>query len=128
MDRPAGVSDRTRRVEFGRDLTGPQRARRAVTDLLGDGPLADDVRLVVSELVTNVLRHTDGGGVLRLRDSRPDGPVRIEVEDAAAVIPAVPVGDPAGPGGQGLRIVAGAAHRWGVRRTWRGKVVWAELR
>jgi len=126
IDRASGLSDRSRRVQFGSDLGAARRARRAVTELLGADPFADDVRLVVSELVANVVRHTRGGGVLRLHDERPGGPVLVEVEDSEIALPSTPAVD-GGPGGRGLRIVAQLAGRWGIRPTGHGKVVWAEL-
>lgn len=118
---------RARRMKFGHDAGAPGRARRLVGEVLGGDALADDVRLVVSELVTNVLRHAATGGTLRLLDARPEGSVRVEVfDDEAATIAAVhPVRR--ANGGQGLRIVQRTSTRWGVEVSDRGKTVWAEF-
>jgi len=122
-------ADRARRMEFGNEPGAPGRARQLVAELLDSDALVEPVRLVVSELVTNVVQHTVEGGELRLRDGRPQGPVRVEVIDRDRA-----VGDvrPAcrrrgGQGGQGLRIVERATTRWGVGRVHGGKVVWAEF-
>ena len=91
-----------------------------------DDPIAADVRLATSELVTNVVRHTRDGGELRAWDPRPDVPLRIEVEDPDPGLPAIPVERPA-IGGHGLSIVNAVADEWGVEQRPPGKVVWAEF-
>jgi len=91
-----------------------------------DDPIADDVRLATSELVTNVIRHTDDGGELRAWDPRPDVPLRLEVEDPDATMPEIPDDTPA-IGGRGLHIVDQIADDWGVQQRSPGKVVWAEF-
>jgi anti-sigma regulatory factor (Ser/Thr protein kinase) len=110
---------------------------RRVLDEATTAPEAvEQAALLVSELVTNAVIHTDADVCLRVRS----GPVaRIEVEDGGAPIPASAV-PPAGspvlpraaeavePGGLGLAIVATLASRWGIDDTTRpGKVVWFEL-
>ena len=114
------------RLEFGHDAGVARRARQFVGAVLGDDALTEDVRLVVSELVTNAVAHTDDGGVLRMFDERPAGPVRVEVEDGGIDAPKVHTVERE-LGGKGLQIVERLAERWGVRRTRHGKVVWAEL-
>ncbi len=126
-----GDDARSRQVslDFGHDVDAARRAREAIQELFEGraDPLVDDVRLVTSELVTNVIQHTDDGGSLLVVDPRPDGPVRIEVADRDCRPP------PFKPvrralGGRGLSIVDGLCSRWGVRRMGaRGKVVWAEF-
>ena len=51
-------------------VAAPAGARHEMDQLLNvpDDPIADDVRLAASELVTNVIRHTADGGELRARD------------------------------------------------------------
>ena len=70
------------RFEFEHDRRAATEARHEVDRLLSepDDPIADDVPLATSELVTNVVRHTDDGGELRAWDPRPDVPLRLEVE------------------------------------------------
>ena len=53
-------------------------------------PIADDVRLPASELVTTVVKHTDDGGELRAWVPRPGVPLRPEVEDPDPALPDIP--------------------------------------
>jgi hypothetical protein len=57
-------------------------------------PIAEDVRLTTSELVTNVIRHTGNGGELRAWDPRPDVPLRVEVQDSEPQLPSIPTKTP----------------------------------
>ncbi|MGA4849291.1 ATP-binding protein [Streptomyces sp. G5(2025)] len=89
---------------------------------------AEDVLLVVSELVTNACLHAEGPDELWLSC---DGKVlRIEVSDRGAGQPAPRTPHRAGrPGGHGMFIVQRLCLDWGVVRTPGdvGKTVWAEL-
>ncbi|MDQ2583723.1 ATP-binding protein [Saccharothrix yanglingensis] len=83
----------------------------------------EDVVLLASELVANVLRHTASEPVVRLvGDARS---VRVEVFDASPLLPCTRVSGPSG--GWGLVVVARLARRWGVDPRPDGKVVWFEL-
>ena len=88
-------------------------------------PLPIAVTLTASELVTNVVRHTDSAGVMQAWDPKPDVPLRLEVEDHERALPKV-VSDPT-IGGRGLSIVDNMADAWGVDPTVDGKVIWAEF-
>jgi two-component sensor histidine kinase len=71
-----------------------------------------DAALMVSELVTNALRH--GVGTISLRiDVEPRG-VRVEVADQGTLALS-PSPTPGAHGGWGLRIVEQLADAWGVR-------------
>ncbi|MEU9608520.1 ATP-binding protein [Streptomyces sp. NPDC048057] len=89
---------------------------------------AEDVLLVVSELVTNACLHAEGPDELRVGC---DGKVlRLEVTDHGAGQPAPRTPHRAGrPGGHGMFIVQRLCLDWGVQRTpgAPGKTVWAEL-
>ena len=115
------------RLEFDNDEAAPRLARQALSSLFTgpDDPIADAVTLTASELVTNVVRHTDSSGVMQAWDPKPDIPLRLEVEDHERALPEIAV-DPA-VGGRGLSIVENAADAWGVYPTTDGKVVWAEF-
>ena len=107
------------------------QARRALETLLFDrgvnGEIKDFAVLVVSELVTNAIRH--GREPIAFRAQVTDQLVRIEVSDSAASLGG-DVNDP-GPwstSGRGLAIVEAVSREWGV--DWHGdagKTVWADL-
>lgn len=89
---------------------------------------AEDVLLVVSELVTNACLHAEGPDELWL--SSDSKVLRIEVSDRGPGQPAPRTPHRAGrPGGHGMFIVQRLCLDWGVVRTpgVAGKTVWAEL-
>ncbi|MEU3979749.1 ATP-binding protein [Streptomyces sp. NPDC026672] len=89
---------------------------------------AEDVLLVVSELVTNACLHADGPDELFL--SCDNKVIRIEVSDRGSGQPAPRTPHRSGrPGGHGMFIVQRLCLDWGVVRTpgVAGKKVWAEL-
>ncbi|MCQ4206872.1 MULTISPECIES: ATP-binding protein [Streptomyces] len=93
---------------------------------------AEDVLLVVSELVTNACLHAEGPDELALffGDSSAHKVLRIEVTDRGAGQPAPRTPHRAGrPGGHGMFIVQRLCLDWGVVRTpgVTGKTVWAEV-
>lgn len=89
---------------------------------------AEDVLLVVSELVTNACLHAEGPDELLLAcDNKV---IRVEVADRGTGQPAPRTPHRAGrPGGHGMFIVQRLCLDWGVVRTpgASGKTVWAEL-
>ena len=89
---------------------------------------AEDVLLVVSELVTNACLHAEGPDELFLAcDNKV---IRVEVSDRGVGEPAPRTPHRAGrPGGHGMFIVQRLCLDWGVVRTAgaAGKTVWAEL-
>ncbi|MGC4995458.1 MULTISPECIES: ATP-binding protein [unclassified Streptomyces] len=106
-------------------------ARVAVRGQLGGWhleSLADLTALLVSELVTNSLRHADGPIGLRLvRPDGLDGTLLVEVSDRLPDLPRERVARPEDESGRGLQLVAGSSHRWGTRPGGSGKIVWFEL-
>ncbi|WNZ11018.1 ATP-binding protein [Streptomyces sp. 11x1] len=89
---------------------------------------AEDVLLVVSELVTNACLHA--GGPAELRIGCDNKVLRIEVSDRGTGSPAPRTPHRAGrPGGHGMFIVQRLCLDWGVVRApgASGKTVWAEL-
>ncbi|MEU2248177.1 ATP-binding protein [Streptomyces sp. NPDC019224] len=89
---------------------------------------AEDVLLVVSELVTNACLHAGGPDELRIAHSPKM--LRVEVADGGAGQPAPRTPHRAGrPGGHGMFIVQRLCLDWGVVRVpgEPGKTVWAEL-
>ncbi|MFF3214134.1 ATP-binding protein [Streptomyces sp. NPDC002886] len=109
--------------------SAPTRARRDVTLYLhtwGLDHLVDDAQLIVSELVTNAIRHTrtDRVGVSVTR--HPDC-VRIVVTDTSRTIPSPVLVDPDAEVGRGLHLIDQLATGWGSDLLGTGKRVWAEL-
>ncbi|MBJ6640215.1 ATP-binding protein [Streptomyces sp. DHE7-1] len=90
--------------------------------------VADLAALLVSELVTNSLRHATGPiGVRLVRPARLGGTLLVEVSDPLPDPPRERVAQPEDESGRGLQLVAGAARRWGTRPGGGGKTVWFEL-
>jgi anti-sigma regulatory factor (Ser/Thr protein kinase) len=87
---------------------------------------ADDAVLMISELVTNAVRHAHSR--LRVMASIADQTLRVEVSDDDPTLPMVP-SDPEhhDTSGRGLLIVDGLADHWGITPNTGGKVVWFEL-
>ncbi|CAM5258691.1 non-specific serine/threonine protein kinase OS=Streptomyces tendae OX=1932 GN=F3L20_19350 PE=3 SV=1 [Streptomyces tendae] len=88
---------------------------------------ADDVRLVVSELLTNTARHAPGPGRLEFQSADRGRMVRITVWDTSPAMPLFRPTDPHRVGGHGLEIVEALSSRLRVRRTRGGKQITAEL-
>ena len=99
-------------------------AREAARDALATWRLA---ALLVSELVTNAVRHARGNDAITLEMEAGRTWLRIEIQDADPRWPQLrtPVGFDAS--GFGLVLVEALASKWGVRETGTGKAVWAEL-
>jgi anti-sigma regulatory factor (Ser/Thr protein kinase) len=102
---------------------------------LPDGSLEDAV-LVLSELATNALRHTDSRRFLACVGLTADGVIHVEVHDHGTAEDALtargPVAQDPRPddeSGRGLFLVEQIADRWGVERSalTRGSAVWARL-
>ncbi|MBM9507778.1 SpoIIE family protein phosphatase [Actinacidiphila acididurans] len=107
--------------------TSVARARELARDQLltwGLDGLVDTTELLVSELVTNALRH--GYGEIRLR-LLLDRTLVCEVWDSALLQPRRRRARDTDEGGRGLQLVAMLSQSWGSRRTHRGKTVWFEL-
>ncbi|MDT9692167.1 ATP-binding protein [Streptomyces sp. P9(2023)] len=107
-------------------------ARRRLVGVLeywGLGCVADSASLVLSELLTNAVRHGRvPGREIETRFARLPGVVRIEVHDASERRPMTALPSHCAGGGWGLPLVDMLAAKWGVSaRCGPGKVVWAEL-
>jgi len=94
-------------------------ARHALDDLgdaVSDARLRD-VRLLVSEVVTNAVRHANlaTGDAIELVVELNRRTLRVEVHDpGGGFVPSAPAPDPTRPSGWGLYLVAELADRWGV--------------
>jgi anti-sigma regulatory factor (Ser/Thr protein kinase) len=104
-------------------------ARRFVQQHLtehGRGDAVPDVSLLVSELVTNAIRHAGTAFAVTLVIT--SNAVRLEVSDGSPQAPVIADVTHEDDGGRGLRIVAALSHDWGVTRDPAGgKSVWASV-
>ena len=118
-------------VDLTRDPDSAAEARRAlgeVSDHLTPRRL-EDARLLVSELVTNAIRHAGlaDDDVIKLVVVTGDRALRIEVCDPGPGFEvSEPEPDPVRPSGWGLYLVRELADRWGVARSAQTRV-WFEL-
>jgi anti-sigma regulatory factor (Ser/Thr protein kinase) len=108
----------------------PGRARRFLEDTCRRWTAADfvaDAALVVSELVTNAVRHA--GTEMRVALELRDGALTVSVHDGGPGLPRIiPVAERSF-GGRGLAIVVRLAEAWGVAvGDDGGKAVWCRLR
>jgi two-component sensor histidine kinase len=89
-----------------------------------DDDTVEDVRLLLSELVTNSVRHGAGDTVTILLDAEMPGSLRCEViDDGHGFVPRARQGD--ATGGWGLDLVERLSTSWGVREG--STHVWFEL-
>ncbi|MEV7415980.1 SpoIIE family protein phosphatase [Streptomyces sp. NPDC089919] len=107
-------------------------ARRQVRELLHDW--ADDEQvdagvLMVSEMVTNVLMHTDGDAVLIAEISGDPGArrLRVEVADGSDELPHKRQPGEMASSGRGVLLMEMLADTWGVDPRGEGKSIWFEL-
>ena len=125
---PAAIRER---FELGTGLDAPRQARVLARELVGarlDGRRQNDLLVLVTELVTNAVRHAGLGPddriVLILLAA--DGVVRAEVCDPGPGF--IPVERPPGPaGGFGLPLLRTLSDRWGISSPGEPTCVWFEL-
>ena len=112
---------------FQADPSAPGKARLALRALNGglDPALANDIRLLVSELVTNSFRHT-GSALIELEVWSSDEIVRVDVTDHGDGFAAPASPTPGRASGWGLFMVDRLADRWGVDTEGTTRV-WFEL-
>lgn len=113
------------------DVGSPAQARAFVRDRWpsADAEVLDDITLIVSELVSNAVKHGEPEILLRMRLD----PLAIDVSvlDHGSGVPSEEVRTPAtsATSGRGLSIVERLASDWGVVpfEGGGGKTVWARL-
>ncbi|MEU9208259.1 ATP-binding protein [Streptomyces sp. NPDC048415] len=108
-----------------------RNARAVVRGQLRDwelDSLSDLAALLVSELVTNSLRHATGPiGVRLVRPAGVPDALLVEVSDPLPDPPHERSADADDESGRGIQLVAGSSRRWGTRPGRTGKTVWFEL-
>jgi len=106
-------------------------ARRFVTTFLLGWPIVEQAELIVSELATNAIRHSDSGrfgGRFTVRIAAEPTRVRVSVADEGGRgCPAVSTPLDDAESGRGLFLVASMAQSWGVEGGEYGRVIWASL-
>ena len=116
-------------VHVEHSVQGPRQARRAMARCaaqLGLEEAADDLLLVVSEMVTNAVRH--GAPPVRLEVSVDDEVVVVCVADGSMSLPTPRTVDDDAEGGRGMTLVDLLTRDHGVLAHPPGKTVWASVR
>jgi serine/threonine-protein kinase RsbW len=127
-----GDASRTIRVPW-RATSVAQVRKALVDDLVGrevPGAVIDEAEIVISELVSNAIRHARplADGNLRVHWKVKAGVVEVEVTDGGGDSTPRPAPRTIwAPSGRGLRIVRSLAHEWGVTEDRTGSTVWASL-
>ncbi|MFI9803736.1 SpoIIE family protein phosphatase [Streptomyces sp. NPDC052301] len=119
--------DRVATWEVPADPRAVHEAREKAACQLATWGLEDaafTTELIVSELITNAIKHACGPIGLRLIHERA---LICEVSDASNTSPHLRRAHSTDEGGRGLFLVAQVAQRWGTRYTATGKTIWAEL-
>ena len=88
----------------------------------GAGAIAE---LLISELVSNVVRHV--GSAMTVRLSRCGSVMRVEVDDESHDVPVIVHPGEASQSGRGLLLVDALATDWGSFAREAGKTVWFVL-
>ncbi|MGN6161368.1 MAG: ATP-binding protein [Marmoricola sp.] len=116
---------------FAPHASSPSLARAAACAWAkGIGAGADvlaSLELVVSELVTNALRHGEGDVTMTLR--RSDNSLEVRIHDHGLGLPRTRAAGSRALGGRGLHLVETLSEKWGttVSDVGRGKTVWAVI-
>ncbi len=121
------------RIKLERDPLAPSRARAAVAEFSVEREISpaglDTLALLVSELVSNAVMHSDAPPAsdiqLCARIVGVDA-VRVEVTDEGSGFTAVPRDADRQEGGYGLFLVDSQSTSWGIDRR-RGNCVWFEI-
>jgi anti-sigma regulatory factor (Ser/Thr protein kinase) len=117
-----------RTLDLPRDERAPTVARQALDELAPDldEQTLEDARLLVTELVTNSVRHGRGEQVRVILDRRAADRLRCEVvDDGDGFVPIARAADSTKAGGWGLHLVERLSRDWGVREG--STHVWFEL-
>ncbi|GAA1606861.1 ATP-binding protein [Actinoplanes couchii] len=122
------MSELTAHLDVPLDRGAPSSSRHAAIAVLTGWGFRDDdwldaAAVVVSELVTNAVRH--GGGCISLQMEAHDGRVVVSVADGSAVVPRRR--DPDGIGGRGIALIEALSVGWTVQNHQGGKRVRVEL-
>jgi anti-sigma regulatory factor (Ser/Thr protein kinase) len=125
---PPASTELTLRLNPGPEAIPAARKALDGLDGLVDRTVWEDLRLLVTELVTNGVRHGSRRGPVQVAVSLTDDKVRVEVSDGGRGFnpPEAPMPRDDGTGGWGLQLVDRVASTWGVKVD-DGTCVWFEL-
>ena len=132
MSAPVKVPEARRRSRTLQALPeAVSEARRWVASVAGDlleAEQADNLRLVISEVVTNALRHGAPGKRIDVAVTPKPQFLCVQVtDDGPGLAPRPRALEPETEGGYGLYFVERLTRRWGVTRENRRTRVWFEL-
>jgi anti-sigma regulatory factor (Ser/Thr protein kinase) len=125
----AGLVHRMELPSIAESVAAARNGTREILESCGLSHLVENAVLLVSELVTNAVRHAHGdGSPLELLVIHSRTALRIEILDPDPRPPT-----PRAPGaldgsGFGFVLVEAIADDWGVSQTSTGKAVWIEFR
>jgi anti-sigma regulatory factor (Ser/Thr protein kinase) len=123
-----GAQDHVRVWDLIAEATGIERWRNeaatAVRELGGDAAAVELVRLGVSELLSNVVKHAKADPRCQLVVERDGENVRVQVLDCSTDVPAITVPDWDAESGRGLWLLQAMAADWGYLCLAGGKSVW----
>jgi anti-sigma regulatory factor (Ser/Thr protein kinase) len=120
----------TARAMIPANSGAPVAARRLVTTLFlawGLSDQAEIAELVVSELVSNSVKHAGDYGDLEIEIVADGDTARLSIADGSPDHPVLRAAGEHRDGGLGLHLVARVSSRWGVEDYLFGKRVWALL-
>jgi anti-sigma regulatory factor (Ser/Thr protein kinase) len=124
------MSGLTATIVLPPELRSVPAARRLLAELLtawSAERFREDATLLLSELVTNVVRHVDGPANMTLRVDLYGPGLRVCVADGSTSRPRTQDGMAGDGGGFGLTLLTAVARRWGTDDDPSGKQVWFEL-
>jgi anti-sigma regulatory factor (Ser/Thr protein kinase) len=125
-----GETRRLIRLALPPDVPTVRLARQATRDTLAAWQLShleEAAVLLVSELVTNAVRHARDTGAIGLELASVGTGLRMEVQDGDPHWRLKPSSADDDESGFGFVLVDSLAGRWGIRRVSAGKAVWVEL-
>jgi anti-sigma regulatory factor (Ser/Thr protein kinase) len=120
------------RLELGATLDAPAAARTTARDVLGPRLAtrpAGDMLVLVTELVTNAVRHAGLGptDTIVVHLAAAESVVRVEVWDPGAGFEPPAQRDPDSTGGFGLLLLRTLPDRWGLVTGAPGTCAWFEF-
>ncbi|NGO68980.1 ATP-binding SpoIIE family protein phosphatase [Streptomyces boncukensis] len=133
---PGGAAGSARRGVLSIAQAEPDRiaeARHGLRAMLhdwSDGDQVDGAVLMLSEMLTNVLVHTDSDALLTEEITGELGArtLRVEVRDGSDELPHRRSPGELASSGRGLVLMEMLADRWGVEPHGEGKCIWFEMR